>query len=79
MSSAKNVNNANKSLDVEIIHPTLLDAALPSTIEDLKNPKEDYVVNLLTTFLTRFGINMSLIDQVRFQISYICVICHYII
>ncbi|KYN16738.1 putative kinetochore protein NUF2 [Trachymyrmex cornetzi] len=63
MSTTKSANNANKSSDVEIIHSTLLDAALPSTIEDLKNPKEDYVVNLLTTFLTRFGINMSLIDQ----------------
>ncbi|XP_018317531.1 probable kinetochore protein nuf2 isoform X1 [Mycetomoellerius zeteki] len=52
-------------MDVSIakIHHTLLDAALPSTIKDLKNPTEDYVVNLLTTFLTRFGINMSLIDQ----------------
>lgn len=61
-------------MDVSIakIHHTLLDAALPSTIKDLKNPTEDYVVNLLTTFLTRFGINMSLIDQVGFQICYMC-------
>ncbi|XP_018397113.1 PREDICTED: probable kinetochore protein nuf2 [Cyphomyrmex costatus] len=50
-------------VSIEKIHRTLLDAALPSTIKDLKNPTEDYAVNLLTTFLTRFGINMNLIDQ----------------
>ncbi|XP_011697452.1 PREDICTED: probable kinetochore protein nuf2 [Wasmannia auropunctata] len=50
-------------LAIEKLHRTLLDAALPSTVEDLKNATEDYVVNLLTTFLSRFEINMSLIDQ----------------
>lgn len=52
-------------LSVNTIHRILLDASLPSTIEDLKNPTEDYVVNVLTTFLSRFFINMNLIDQVR--------------
>ncbi|XP_071627655.1 uncharacterized protein [Temnothorax longispinosus] len=45
------------------IHRNLQDVSLPSTIEDLKNPTEDYIVNLLTTFLLQFCINMSLIDQ----------------
>jgi len=43
-------------VSVDNIYRILLDAALPSTVKDLKNPTEDYVVNLLTTFLTRFYI-----------------------
>lgn len=52
-------------LSINKIHHILLDAALPSTIEDLKNPTEDYIVNLLTVFLSRFCIEMNLINQVR--------------
>jgi len=51
-------------VSVDNIHRILLDAALPSTVKDLKNPTEDYVVNLLTTFLTRFYIDINVIDQV---------------
>lgn len=59
---------------VNKIHPILLDAGLPSTIEDIKNPTEEYMMTLLTSFLSRFGINMNLIYQVRF-----CMTCIYII
>lgn len=60
-------------LPINKIHRILLDAGLPSTAEALKNPSEDYVVNLLTTFLSRFSVNMNLIDQVRFYAVHICV------
>ncbi|GAB1864247.1 Kinetochore protein Nuf2 N-terminal domain-containing protein [Camponotus japonicus] len=50
-------------LSINKIHHILVDAALPSTIEDLKNPKEDYIVNLLTVFLSRFCIEVNLINQ----------------
>ncbi|EZA48097.1 hypothetical protein X777_14206 [Ooceraea biroi] len=48
---------------VNTIHRILLDASLPSTLEDLKNPTEDYIVNLLKIFLLRFGIDVNLIDR----------------
>ncbi|XP_012521887.1 probable kinetochore protein NUF2 [Monomorium pharaonis] len=54
-------------LSVNKIHRILLDASLPSTIEDLKNPTEDYVMNLLTTFLSRFNINISSIEPIQDQ------------
>nr|XP_012219519.1 PREDICTED: probable kinetochore protein nuf2 [Linepithema humile] len=50
-------------MDLFKIHCLLLDAALPSTIEDLKDPTEDYILNLLTEFLSKFSIDMNLIDQ----------------
>ena len=50
-------------LSINKIHHILLDAALPSTIEDLKNPTEDYIVNLLKAFLLQFYIDVSLIYQ----------------
>ncbi|XP_029672612.1 intracellular protein transport protein USO1-like [Formica exsecta] len=50
-------------MSINKIHHILLDAALPSTIEDLKNPTEDYIVNLLTTFLSRFSIDVNIINQ----------------
>ncbi|XP_014469198.1 PREDICTED: probable kinetochore protein nuf2 [Dinoponera quadriceps] len=50
-------------MPVNKIHRILLDAGLPSTIEDLKNPAEQYIMMLLTSFLSQFGINMNLIDQ----------------
>ncbi|XP_050447408.1 golgin subfamily A member 4-like [Cataglyphis hispanica] len=53
----------DQHLSINKIHDILLDAALPSTIEDLKNPTEDYIVNLLTTFLSRFSIDVNLINQ----------------
>lgn len=65
-------------LPVNKIHRILLDAGLPSTIEDLKNPTEEYIMMLLTSFLSRFGINMNLIDQVRFCIVHICINIHII-
>ncbi|KAL0113978.1 hypothetical protein PUN28_011353 [Cardiocondyla obscurior] len=50
-------------MPINKLHHTLLDASLPATIEDLKNPTQEYVVNLLTVFLSHFGIDISLINQ----------------
>lgn len=50
-------------MDLSKIQQALSDAALP--VSDFKNPTEDYVVNLLTEFLSKFSININLIDQVR--------------
>ncbi|XP_032686832.1 kinetochore protein nuf2-like [Odontomachus brunneus] len=50
-------------LPVNKIHRILLDAGIPSTIEDLKNPTEEYIMKLLTSFLSRFGIDINLINQ----------------
>ncbi|XP_011640708.1 LOW QUALITY PROTEIN: interaptin-like [Pogonomyrmex barbatus] len=50
-------------LSINTIHRILVDAGLPSTIEDLKNPTEKYVVNLLTTFLSHFSIDLGVINQ----------------
>lgn len=58
-------------LSINKIHHILLDAALPSTIEDLKNPTEDYIVNLLKAFLSQFYIDVSLIYQVRLYINHL--------
>lgn len=52
--------------DIEQIHNIVLDAHLPSSINDLKNPTEEYVVSLITAFLRRFQIDVSVIDKVRF-------------
>ncbi|XP_031840353.1 uncharacterized protein LOC116430405 [Nomia melanderi] len=49
--------------DIEQIHNILLDAHLPSSINDLKNPTEEYVVNLINTFLRRFYIDVDTIDK----------------
>ncbi|XP_076248302.1 uncharacterized protein LOC143188117 [Calliopsis andreniformis] len=49
--------------DIEQIHNVLLEANLPSSIDDLKNPTEEFVVNLITTFLRRFYIDVSAIDK----------------
>ena len=51
-------------LDIEKIHSILTEASLPSTINDLKNPTEEYIVNLINTFLRRFHIDVSAIDKV---------------
>ncbi|XP_011875446.1 PREDICTED: probable kinetochore protein nuf2 [Vollenhovia emeryi] len=48
---------------INVMHRILQDASLPSTIEDLKNPTEKYVVNLLSTFLAWFHIDINAIDQ----------------
>ncbi|XP_076170101.1 uncharacterized protein LOC143148082 [Ptiloglossa arizonensis] len=49
--------------DIEQIHNIVLDAHLPSSINDLKNPTEEYVVSLITAFLRRFQIDVSVIDK----------------
>lgn len=51
-------------LDIEKIHSILTEANLPSTINNLKNPTEEYIVNLINTFLRRFYIDVSAIDKV---------------
>lgn len=58
-------------LPINKIHRILLDAGLPSTIEDLKTPTEDYIVNLITTFASQFGIDINLIDQVKLYMLYL--------
>ncbi|KAK1116437.1 hypothetical protein K0M31_019054 [Melipona bicolor] len=50
-------------LDIEKIHSILTEANLPSTINDLKNPTEEYIINLITTFLRRFYIDVTAIDK----------------
>ncbi|XP_066585379.1 chromosome partition protein Smc-like isoform X2 [Prorops nasuta] len=47
--------------DIEKIHHVLIDAGLPSSINDLKNPTQEFMINLITTFLQYFGINVSAI------------------
>ena len=49
--------------DIEQIHNILLEANLPSSINDLKNPSEEFVVNLLNTFLKRFWIDINALDK----------------
>lgn len=51
--------------DIEQIHILLNEANLPSSIEDLKNPTEEFVVNLIITFLKRFYIDADAINKVR--------------
>lgn len=50
-------------MDAENIHSILLEANLPTSINDLKNPTQDYVVNLLSTFLTQFYIDVYAINK----------------
>lgn len=52
-------------LDIEKIHSILTEANLPSSINDLKNPTEEFIVNLIDTFLRRFHIDVNAIDNVR--------------
>ncbi|XP_054013416.1 uncharacterized protein LOC128895139 [Hylaeus anthracinus] len=49
--------------DIEQIHNIVLDARLPSSTNHLKNPTEQFVVNLITTFLRRFHIDVGAIDK----------------
>ena len=49
--------------DIEQIHNILLEANLPSSINDLKNPSEEFVVNLFNTFLKRFWIDINALDK----------------
>lgn len=51
-------------LDIEKIHNILIEANLPSSIKDLKNPTEEFVVNLIETFLRRFHIDVGAIHNV---------------
>ncbi|KAK2589260.1 hypothetical protein KPH14_007820 [Odynerus spinipes] len=53
--------------DVEKLHILLLDANLPSTIHDLRNPTEDFIMNLFEKFLMCFKINVSLINKPTFE------------
>lgn len=50
-------------LDTEQIHSILTESNLPSSINDLKNPTQEYVINLIDTFLRRFHIDVSVIDK----------------
>lgn len=56
--------------DVEKLQSLLLDSNLPSTIHDLKNPTEDFVINLIITFLTRFKIDVNSINKVNLSFKY---------
>ncbi|XP_076286590.1 uncharacterized protein LOC143212102 [Lasioglossum baleicum] len=62
--------------DLEEIHNLLLEANLPSSVCDLKNPTEKYVVNLINIFLRRFHIDVDTIrkptktQQDTIQMSY---------
>ncbi|KZC04779.1 PREDICTED: myosin heavy chain, non-muscle-like [Dufourea novaeangliae] len=49
--------------DIEQIHTILLDANIPSSINDLKHPTEEFVVNLMNTFLRRFHIDVDTINE----------------
>ncbi|XP_006612596.2 probable kinetochore protein nuf2 [Apis dorsata] len=50
-------------LDLEKIHNILIEANLPSSIKDLKNPTEEFVVKLINTFLKRFHIDFNIFDK----------------
>ncbi|XP_029158689.1 probable kinetochore protein NUF2, partial [Nylanderia fulva] len=50
-------------MTINKILKSLTDAALPSTIEDLKNPTQDSIINLLTAFLSQFNIDVNVIYQ----------------
>ncbi|XP_003693668.2 probable kinetochore protein nuf2 [Apis florea] len=50
-------------LDLEKIHNILIEANLPSSIKDLKNPTEEFVVKLINTFLKRFHIDFNTFDK----------------
>ncbi|XP_076647325.1 uncharacterized protein LOC143355951 [Halictus rubicundus] len=49
--------------DLDEFHNILLDANLPSSLNDLKNPTEEYVVNLINTFLKAFHIDVDTIEK----------------
>ncbi|XP_046833401.1 probable kinetochore protein nuf2 [Vespa crabro] len=53
--------------DVEKLQSLLLDTNLPSTIHDLRNPTEDFVINLIVTFLTWFKIDINSINKPTFE------------
>ncbi|XP_024945164.1 probable kinetochore protein nuf2 isoform X2 [Cephus cinctus] len=53
--------------DIENIHKILLDAQLPSTISDIRNPTEEYVINLLTSFLARFQVDTNALQKPTFE------------
>ena len=50
-------------LEIEKIHNILIEANLPSSIKDLKNPTEEFVVDLINTFLRRFHIYVGAINN----------------
>ncbi|XP_033306664.1 probable kinetochore protein nuf2 [Bombus vosnesenskii] len=54
-------------LDIEKIHSILTEANLPSSINDLKNPTEEFIVNLIETFLRRFHIDVNAIDNATIE------------
>ncbi|XP_043587403.1 probable kinetochore protein nuf2 isoform X2 [Bombus pyrosoma] len=54
-------------LDIEKIHSILTEANLPSSINDLKNPTEEFIVNLIDTFLRRFHIDVNAIDNATIE------------
>ncbi|XP_072752079.1 uncharacterized protein [Anoplolepis gracilipes] len=60
---------------IKKINDDLLDCGFLSTIEDLKNPTEDYVVNLLKAFLSKFCIDVNLIKQ-PFPEQYTVMMCY---
>ncbi|XP_078041847.1 uncharacterized protein LOC144472538 [Augochlora pura] len=49
--------------DLEDIYNILLQANLPASINDLRNPTEEYVVNLINTFLRTFHIDVDTINK----------------
>ncbi|XP_076375773.1 uncharacterized protein LOC117228681 [Megalopta genalis] len=49
--------------DLEDIYNILLQANLPASMNDLKNPTEEYVVNLINTFLRTFHIDVDTINK----------------
>ncbi|KAG7187754.1 hypothetical protein KM043_016799 [Ampulex compressa] len=49
--------------DIIKIHSVLQDANLPSSINDLKNPTEEYVIRLITAFLREFHIDVDAINK----------------
>lgn len=63
-------------LDLEKIHNILIEANLPSSIKDLKNPTEEFVVKLINTFLKRFHIDFNTFDKVKIFIIYVILYIH---
>ncbi|XP_076760040.1 uncharacterized protein LOC143428792 [Xylocopa sonorina] len=54
-------------LEIEKIHNILIEANLPSSINDLKNPTEEFVVNLINAFLRRFHIDVNTIEKATLE------------
>lgn len=52
-------------LGPEKVHADLTEVGLPSSIADLTNPTEDYILTLLTQFVIKFHIDLSTIKRVR--------------